>query len=747
MFVDSQISLNEESSEIIDKSYSFRSASEESFSCDDEDECLARELMHKMTPAVLSKLRRSFKKNRDKNHTNDIDRRVEQVMRAAAAEEGIEFAAPATVSEHALCLDEDGFVNAINTIFGDHKFSTHAQKLFRLLDPFSSGRVWWRQLINRLVAVGAKKTSSRADVWKPLKGGTMRRLEHCKRETIVKLVSVEKDDSFCYVAVSKGGRVGIYSGELRLLASYEVFYHRTGVRRRVKSSWITDAIYLSDVKCFILSASDRSLTVYDATTLTHTPIFCITGLPNIPMCLAFTPMSSTRSTSELALGSERGDLLRIRFLQPRISLFYSKTPENINYYFWSELSSPPHTTYCAITTWRNVHSRTIRRVAYTRDGEILLSCSHDSLVSVRSRNVPGKLDDYLFRVQRGVTCFHIISPLHLLATGSPDGIVRLWETTQQTPFALLAAPSTPAILDVAVLAADEIVLAYCNNCTIHIWDMYEECLLQSIKLKFPFLGVLGKRVEFGTYCIHPGPARKSLSDDDSLSEPPLEVFSRRGSSVYQGSTGGLILQPETKDDWQSRSLEQEPEYIRFNRGELLFTCCDYISVVKLRDVELGELLPPPGDTLRARRPSIWELPEDMMMAPLSSPASPRSPRAPSPRLLAPSTAEFPTHDLDALLTNAGLEGILQKDFVLMQGLKQDLNRKLADMKADTSDMIAAVNSGAPYLALKTFEPVAMDPVDDMMEEYKRVMKLFPGSSVAGTPTGSQSSTLRRSPRL
>ena len=40
--------------------------------------------------------------------------------------------------------------------------------------------------------------------------------------------------------------------------------------------------------------------------------------------------------------------------------------------------------------------------------------------------------------------------------------------------------------------------------TVHIWDLYEECLLQTIKIKFPFLGVLGKKVEFGPYCIHPG---------------------------------------------------------------------------------------------------------------------------------------------------------------------------------------------------------------------------------------------------
>lgn len=43
-------------------------------------------------------------------------------MRQAAAEEGIEFAVPAQHAPHvqhaALCLDENGFVNALDNIFG-----------------------------------------------------------------------------------------------------------------------------------------------------------------------------------------------------------------------------------------------------------------------------------------------------------------------------------------------------------------------------------------------------------------------------------------------------------------------------------------------------------------------------------------------------------------------------------------------------------------------------------------------------
>ncbi|KAF9415782.1 hypothetical protein HW555_006683, partial [Spodoptera exigua] len=274
MSIKSEKSLLEECSEIIEKSYSVRSASEESLSGDDEDECLARTLMNKMTPAVLSKLRRCFKKNKERTKAQDIDRRVEEVMRAAAAEEGIEFAETAPPPQDSLWLDEAGFVTSLDTIFGNN-----AQII---LIVYYSGKVWWRQLICRLVAVGAKKTSTRAEVWKPLSEQDIKRLDHCKRETLVKLVCVEREDSFCYVAVSRGGRVGVYSGDMRLLYSYEMFYHRSGVRKRVKNRWITDAIYLPDAQYLMMSASDRSLTVYDAATLSHTPLYCITGLPNIP---------------------------------------------------------------------------------------------------------------------------------------------------------------------------------------------------------------------------------------------------------------------------------------------------------------------------------------------------------------------------------------------------------------------------------------------------------------------------------
>ncbi|XP_075986240.1 uncharacterized protein LOC142983223 [Anticarsia gemmatalis] len=736
MSIKSQKSWNDELSEIIE--CSIKSASEESLSCDDEDECLARELMNKLTPPVLSKLRRCFKKNKERSKAQDIDKRVEEVMRLAAAEEGIEFAESAPPPEDTLWLDEKGFVASLDKIFGHHKYTTHSHKLFQLLDAFGSGKVWWRQLVGRLVAVGARNTSSRAEVWSPLTHMHLKRLDHCKRETIVKLVSVEREESFCYVVVSRGGRVGVYSGDLRLLHSYEMFYHRGGAHGRVKNRWITDVIYLSDVQYLVLSASDRSLTIYDATTLSHTPLFCITGLPNIPTCMAYSPSLSTGDTSELAFGSERGDVTRLKFLQPRLQFMHMNTPEHINYYFWMELSSAPHTSHCSIARWRRVHARSVRRIKYS--GTWLLTCSHDAVASLRLRHVPGKMDDYVFKVLRGISCFHTVPSLHMVAAGGCDGTVRLWQPGTTAAFATLTTPTNNAILDIVIVAAQEILIAYCNNCTVHIWDIYEECLLQSIKIKFPFLGVLGKKVEFGTYCIHAGPVRKE--PEESTSDIPDIPLSRRASSVYQGSTGGLMLQLNLDDLEGKRKLEDESEYIRYNRAELLFTACDYVCTIAISKIQ-GEVLNPPADTLRVRRPSAWDLPDcsNVSASASSTMSIPRRSLVPTPQLLSPSTAEYPQTDLETLLENAGLQGILEKDFVLMQGLKNDLNRKLAEIEANKA-MMNAVTMGAPYLALKMYEPSQVEPVDEMSDKYKRIMKLFPGSSVTGTPTGSEKSTPR-----
>lgn len=49
----------------------------------------------------------------------------------------------------------------------------------------------------------------------------------------------------------------------------------------------TGHLVFQDVQYLMYAASDRSLTIYDATTLSHTPLYCITGMPSIPTVRIF----------------------------------------------------------------------------------------------------------------------------------------------------------------------------------------------------------------------------------------------------------------------------------------------------------------------------------------------------------------------------------------------------------------------------------------------------------------------------
>ncbi|CAK1547862.1 unnamed protein product [Leptosia nina] len=708
MSIKSQKSLNEECTEIFERSYSIKSASEENPSSDDEEEYVSKELLKKLTPSVLSKLRKCFKRAREKK-ARDLDKKVEKVMRAAAAEEGIEFVESVPLDTEHLYLNENGFVSALDNILGNPKYKPHAQTLYRAIDRFQTGRVSWSQLVARLVASGARTTASRLDTWSPVKEAGVVRLKHCNRETIVTLISIEDENSFCYVAVSKGGRIGIYTGDLKLLKSYEVFYHRSGVRSRVRNCWITDAAHMRDVSCLVLSASDRSLTIYDVSTLSHTPLYCVTGLPNIPTCLAYCPTTEA-GYSELLVGTERGELIRLRFLQPRVSLLHVKVPDTINYYFWMELSCPPHSTYCSIHTCRSAHARSVRRATYVRE-DILLSCSHDTVVSLRMKYLTGKLDDYEITVHRGVSCFDSVTALRLTVTGSKDGLVRIWTHAQRTPIAKLKPNCAPVpVVDVKIVETENVVLGYYNNCMIHIWDLYEECLLQSVKLKFPFLGVLGKRIEFGTTSIHLGPPRRK----SGINAADETGRSRRGSSVFEGSTGGLMLQMESNMDGEQ--VDSAP----LDRSEVLVTCNDSVYILSFRDID-ASVVGPACRAVEGRRPSVWDLNLSGGRSP-SKQVTPRTTLAVDSDIHLLQPTIHSTFDLDQLIAHAGLENILEKDFVLTRGFKHDLNKKMFEMQSKENKRKSSVCIGAPYLSLPRYTLDPLPVFHHLHERYERVKR-------------------------
>ncbi|XP_013138378.1 PREDICTED: uncharacterized protein LOC106103231 [Papilio polytes] len=196
-------------------------------------------------------------------------------------------------------------------------------------------------------------------------------------------------------------------------------------------------------------------------------------------------------------------------------------------------------------------------------------------------------------------------------------------------------------------------------------------------MKFPFIGALGKKLEFGAYCIHPGPPRMKESTDEPQQSP-----TRRGSQVYRGSTGGLLLEDDQTSESLFGDIKSDPEYMRFNVSEILVTCCSHVCRVSLSarpPHPARPALPPPGDALRPRRPSYWDLPDDFLND--------------NERVMPRNHKDVEPKDISRLLEGAGLQGLLEKNFVLMQGIKNDLNKKLHHMKTDMDTRVPSSECG------------------------------------------------------
>lgn len=106
-----------------------------------------------------------------------------------------------------------------------------------------------------------------------------------QRDSIVKILKIETTTHFCYTVYSKYGRTGIYDANFILLATYHIIMTREDINsaenRRRRNRWITDAVYLPDLKKIAVVNTARSIVIYDVVGLKHIPLFLILSTPNI----------------------------------------------------------------------------------------------------------------------------------------------------------------------------------------------------------------------------------------------------------------------------------------------------------------------------------------------------------------------------------------------------------------------------------------------------------------------------------
>ena len=144
-----------------------------------------------------------------------------------------------------------------------------------------------------------------------------------------------------------------------------------------------------------------------------------------------------------------------------------------------------------------MHTDGINGIRYLAHNKTVVTGSRDPGASIIIMHIANKLDSYLFKLAWGVRCFDLRQEVGVLATGSNDMMVRLWNPVVTSRPASVLGGHKAGIIDIKLHVNRRFVFSYSKDAVIKLWDLDKATIIQTIGLHFPSFSVLGKEIEFG----------------------------------------------------------------------------------------------------------------------------------------------------------------------------------------------------------------------------------------------------------
>ncbi|XP_045461250.1 WD repeat-containing protein on Y chromosome-like isoform X2 [Harmonia axyridis] len=481
-----------------------------------------------------------------------------------------------------------------------------------------------------------------------------------KRDSIAKILIIETTTHFCYTVYSKYGKTGIYDANFVKLATYFVIMTREDINkpekeRRRRNRWITDAVYLQDLKKIVVINTARSIIVYDVVGLKHTPIFLVLSTPNIPKCIAY-KYGKNNSDRHLFIGDDGGSILVLSFVHNKDPLFRTKHKDKLSLHYWEKLMEEKE--YVKISYIKKVHNDVIREISYCREDDTLTTCSRDPKASVIRIFLDHKKPTMIYEMPKGTSTMCFSKKLNILITGSSDGTIRLWNTLVITNAIAVLKENESGIKSIILMETPKMFVSCDNRGVLKLWSIEEQKCFQTIHLNFPPLQEAGKIVDWATKCMFLGPKEGNIR---SSSDPILK---------------------------RPKEQEVSSEYSTTERSIIWISCCNYIASVSLifktqelkKQFEMLKLEPPPKQN-NVFIPSTWLLSEESFK---------------ELREKIDCDIEYPEKFKD-------YEYIRHKKVMKRMERITKINQKIAVLDHQKREMQENVARNAPYLSLKLFD--------------------------------------------
>jgi WD40 repeat protein len=443
------------------------------------------------------------------------------------------------------------FRQALVEILGPAIDNEQLEMLFMKVDTTCDGLVDWDEFCTYLL-LQLQEMNNAHDTWTlPFDEEPSRILtNHFSKEVAVRTMFCSNPNRI--ITVSKDGAISTWSPDLKLQRNVvmdmdPVFSasQMLGVRRRNRL-WVTDYVVMNNCNKLVVGTTSRDIWFYDVACTHYTCQYRLFDIPNVPLCFDYWYDEKNPSgTSLLLYGDDSGSVVVFYFLTPHQHLFEpsQRADDKTIQIYMQDLSH--HSRYVHYNIMPAVHTDWVRQIRFMPSRNSFITCSASPINSMSIRDIERKKKAYVFKLRKGISCFDYSNTWNVIATGSVDHVVRLWNPVSTSkPMALLKGHVT-SVLDVFIHEELGQVLSYSQDLTLKTWDLREYVCIQSVTWKYP----TAKQPDHGASVFFLSPLASNLlvlSCNQFMAEFKLRGVGRRSlriSVTHNSSICSVLYNP------------------------------------------------------------------------------------------------------------------------------------------------------------------------------------------------------------
>ncbi|XP_060803800.1 WD repeat-containing protein on Y chromosome [Amyelois transitella] len=370
--------------------------------------------------------------------------------------------------------------NLLNVEYDDEQFKI----LFLKINTNRNGEIDWDELVSHLLLgyFGNDAENQRESLQPPILGlPTVMRSQH--RHPISRICfcpDVHKDRSTdpmqgSYMTASRDGMINWWSLDMTLLRTA----FSSSPHLKVRTTWVTDMVCMPDVNIIVTSSTERDLRFYDCTAKTFTLKIVIYSWEYMICTMYYYFQQDIKENCILVCGDVGGNLRVLLFSPVDRGPFRNEAGRALIQLRHIDLQRKPRLLpELRLVELPRIHSEWVRQVGFYSSLHCVVSCAtcYDSLLIC---DLAGSRTHNMFHVDKGIQCFAFDEEAHVLVTGGPDCIVRVWN-----PFVTARAAATfsghrAAVLALVLQNHGQTIYSLSRDRVIKVWDVQGQVCIQT----------------------------------------------------------------------------------------------------------------------------------------------------------------------------------------------------------------------------------------------------------------------------